>query len=165
MSIEGDEIPAAVLDLEIQSIGPNGQPMLGAAFELLRAEWLRGRRNRELALHLLFLCWYMLVEPPFLTGLDESRVSPDELSSLFNAIHESFVIANLDDAEVLYTTGLAAHLFPWALGDIATWERRGAEYRKRYRALAPSGLDPSLFAGRGAYGDYFARQARVEGGY
>jgi len=35
----------------------------------------------------------------------------------------------------------------------------------RYRSLAPSGLTASDFEGRGAYGDYFAGQVGVRGGY
>ena len=50
----------------------NGAPTLGAAYEVLREQWESGERDRELALHLMFLAWYLNVEPPHLTGLDDA---------------------------------------------------------------------------------------------
>jgi len=67
-------ISAKVMELEIQSVGAHGAPTLGAAYELLRDQWRSGERDRELALHLIFLAWYLNLEPPHLTGLDEARV-------------------------------------------------------------------------------------------
>ena len=83
----------------------------------------------------------------------------------FGEVHEHFQSAISEDAEMLYAVGLMAQLAPWLLGDLATWEARSEEYRRKYRELAPHGLQPSIFAGRGAYGDYFGDQAKVEGGY
>jgi hypothetical protein len=55
---------------------------------------------------------------------------------------------------------------PYLLGeDEATWQARSLAFRGRYRRLAPNGLTASHFEGRGAYGDYFARQVAVPGGY
>jgi len=65
----------------------------------------------------------------------------------------------------LYVVGLMSHLSPWLLGDNATWEARSSDYRAMYRRLEPNGLDPSLFDGRGAFGEYFSHQARVKDGY
>jgi len=45
------------------------------------------------------------------------------------------------------------------------WEERSKKYHKQYRALAPNGIDPLIFLNRGAYGDHFTGQAKVEGGY
>ncbi|MBI3411599.1 MAG: hypothetical protein HY040_24995 [Planctomycetes bacterium] len=56
-------------------------------------------------------------------------------------------------------------LAPWLLGDNDTWEQRSREYHVKYRELKPTGLEPAVFVGRGAYGDYFGGQARVKGGY
>ena len=82
-------IPARALELELESAirEAHGEPLLGAAYEILRDEWRGGDRDRELALHLLFLSWYLLIEPAHLTGLDEERVSTDELMAVFNLIH------------------------------------------------------------------------------
>jgi hypothetical protein len=154
------------MDLENRSVGARGEPTLGNALELAVAEWRAGNRDRELRLHLLFLCWYCSLEPPFLTGLNESSVSSAGLARLFQDVYESFANGILDDAECLFAVGLMAQLAPWALGeDVATWESRSKAFRERYRSLAPGGLSPALFQGRGAYGDYFAGQVSVPGGF
>ena len=160
-------IPARALELELESgiREAHGEPLLGAAYEILRAEWRGGDRDRELALHLMFLSWYLLIEPAHLTGLDEERVSTDELMAVFNEVHEHMALSQSDDAEFLYVVGLMAHLSPWLLGDNAIWEARSNEYLLRYRTLGPNGLDPAVFDERGAYGAYFGSQARVEGGF
>ena len=157
--------PDTILELENQSIGEDGQPTLGRALELAIGEWNAGNREREFRLHLLFLAWYCNLEPPFVTGYNEPT-PPDQLGGLFSAVYETFSDSILDDAEALYVVGLMAMLTPWLLGgDLVTWEARAEEYHARYRALVPDGLSPSLFEGRGAYGDYFADQVQVKGGF
>jgi hypothetical protein len=159
-------LPQAILDLENRSIGARGEPTLGRALELAEAEWRAGNRDRELRLHLLFLCWYCSLEPPFLTGLSESGASSTDLALLFQDVYKSFADGILDDAECLFTVGLMAQLTPWGLGeDVPTWEARSNAFRTRYRALAPEGFSPGLFEDRGAYGSYFAGQVVVPGGF
>src|SRR5688572_17586554 len=97
-------LPEAILALENRSIGARGEPTLGEALELAAAEWRSGDRDRELRLHLLFLCWYCSVEPPVLTGLDESR-APD-MARLFQQVYSSLAAATPDDPELLFTVGL-----------------------------------------------------------
>ena len=157
-------IPERAIELELKHKiwEANGEPTLGAAYEILRDEWRSGDRNRELSLHLMFLSWYLLTEPAHLTGLDEERVSTDELMAIFNEVHEHATPAKNGDAEVLYVVALMADFAPWLLGDDATWEARSREYRILYRALEPNGIDPAVFDGRGAYGKYFARMARIK---
>jgi hypothetical protein len=160
-------ISQKAMQLEIQSLGANGAPTLGAAFELLCDQWRAGERDRELALHLMFLAWYLNVEPALLTGLDEARVSSKELPRFFNEAHDWLLPdgAASTDAEALYAAGLPARMFPWVLGDHDAWSARSESYRQRYRELAPDGIAGSVFEGRGAYGDYYGHQARVDGGY
>lgn len=50
-------------------------------------------------------------------------------------------------------------------GAAGTWETRGRDYRVRYGALVSARLSPSHFEGRGAYGDFFAGQVQVQGGF
>lgn len=158
--------PKAILDLENRSVGAREEPTLGDALELAAAEWRSGNRDRELRLHLLFLCWYCSLEPPYLTGLNESRVPSTDLPRLFQDVYSSFADGIQDDTECLFAVGLMAQLAPWALGeDVQTWESRSAAFRARYRSLAPAGLSPALFQGRGAYGDYFSGQVVVPGGF
>jgi hypothetical protein len=158
--------PQTILDLENRSIGAKGEPTLGPALNLATAEWRSGNRDRELRLHLLFLAWYCNLEPPHLTGWDEPCASSTDLPALFQEVYGSFGSAILDDAEALFVVGLMASLAPWLLGEgVETWEARSRLFRSRYRALMPGGLSAAHFAARGAYGNYFARQAVLPGGF
>ena len=155
------------MELELQSLGNHGAPTLGPAFEVIRDQWRAGERDRELALHLMFLAWYLNIEPAHLTGLDETRISSKDLVEMFNEAHDWLLPdeAASDDAEALYAAGLPARMFPWVLGDHDLWSARSESYRLRYRELAPDGIAGSIFDGRGAYGEYYGQQARVRGGY
>lgn len=157
--------PDTIMELENQSIGNDGRATLGRALELAIGEWNAGNREREFRLHLLFLVWDCNLEPSHITGYQEPTPS-DQLGELFSAVYETFADSIHDDAEALYVVGLMAQLTPWLLGgDLEIWEARSRDYRVRYRALVPDGLSPSYFEGRGAYGDYFAGQVQVAGGF
>ena len=58
-----------------------------------------------------------------------------------------------------------AHMFWFMFDDASAWEKRSIEYRERYQALAPNGIDPATFQNRGAYGAYYGGQAIIKGGY
>jgi hypothetical protein len=158
--------PRAILDLENRNVGADGEATLGLALDLAATEWRSGNRDRELRLHLLFLSWYCNLEPPHLTGFNQTSFPSDDLSQLFHDVYESFENEILDDVECLYVVGLMAMLTPYLLGDDeATWEARSVAFKERYRLLAPKGLTAAHFEGRGAYGDYFAGQVVVPGGF
>jgi hypothetical protein len=158
-------IPLQALELEKFDVGVPAKPTLHEAYEILRDGWRKGDRDRELALHLMFLCWYMLIEPPHLTGLDERRVSSQELVTVFNEVHDCMLPVSRGEGEFFYVVGLMSNLSPWLLGDNDLWEARSKEYRAMYRQLQPNGPDPVVFEGRGAFGEYFVGQARVKDGY
>jgi hypothetical protein len=124
-----------------------------------------GSRDQELGLHLMFLSWYLLCEPPHLTGLNKHSVPLSSLAPVFHEVHEHFIPTIKADAEMLYVVGLMTVLFPYFLGDTETMEALAREYRTLYRLLEPRGLAAEVFTNRGAYGDYFESQARVVGGY
>ena len=132
---------------------------------ILKEQWRNGDRDRELGLHLMFLTWYGLVEPGHLTGFSENEELTRELNQTLKDVHACFEPQIYQDAEMLYAFGLAAHMFWYMFDDASAWEKRSIEYRQRYRALAPDGIDPEIFRDRGAYGEYYAGQAKVEGGY
>jgi hypothetical protein len=159
-------LPRQVLELEVRSAGDNGEPTLGRALQRAAAEWRRGSRDRELCLHLLFLSWYCNLEPPHLTGFQQTSFPSPDLCQLFAAVYDSVEADLVDDAEFLYVVGLMALLTPYLLGgDENIWTARSVAFGKRYRALVPAGLPASQFAGRGAYGEYFGGQVIVPGGY
>lgn len=160
-------ISAEAMELEQRSLDPAAPPLLGAAYLLIRDQWLSGERDRELALHLLFLAWYLIVEPEHLTGLDKGRVPETDLQQMFDDVHDWLLPLGdaSTDVEALYVAGLPAHMFPWELGEAHLWETRSIAYRIRYRNLVPDGINPAVFEGRGAYGAYYASQARVVDGF
>ncbi len=158
-------IPPEALKLEDRSIGVNGEPTLAAAYDLLKRDWRRDVRDRELALHLFFLAWYGLVEPSHLTGFSGHPDGSDGLNEMLSEVHSYLEPQLTADAEILYVMGLAAHLFWFMFRDPKVWEQRAVDYRRRYRTLAPNGIDPGVFRDRGAYGHYYARQAAVKNGY
>ena len=163
-------IPREALELENRNIGVDGEPTLADAYVILRAKWLEGDRDRDLGLHLMFLAWYGATEPDHITGFtkpwEETR---SELLPVFKEVHDYFAPEIGSDTEMLYVVGLIAHMQWFMLDDdmdiAKAWEKRSEEYHKQYRKLAPNGIDPEIFSNRGAYGDYFEGQAKVEGGY
>jgi hypothetical protein len=156
-------IPAAALALENRSIGFEGEQTLPLAYRILLEEWRNGNRDREVGLHLAFLAWYFLVEPPFITGFD--RVDDDaSLAPVFTEVHDHFAPETSRDTEVLFVFGVMATLFPWALGVEARWADLGQRYQAQFRKLEPAGLAPGVFEARGAYGDYFANHVRPRPG-
>ncbi len=157
-------ILSEALELENRHIGKNGEPTLGEAFKLLRAEWQKGNRDRELCLHLLFLGWYGQAEPPFLTGFEGPEF--DDVQTFFKDVLDYVLPIIENDAEMLYIVGLGAHLFEYIFpGGESVWIARSEEYRRRYRELYPNGIEPNIFLNRGYYGEYYFGQASVEGGY
>lgn len=127
------------------------------AYRQLRASWDAGDRDREHALHLLFLAWMHWADPPWVTGMAED---PREVE-LWHEIFAHFGGEGSSDAEFLHVAGLMALLFPYVLGDEEAWEAAAERVKVRSLQLRPEGFPPELFEGRGGYGRYFAHQARV----
>ncbi|HTK37091.1 MAG TPA: hypothetical protein VL325_01250 [Pyrinomonadaceae bacterium] len=158
-------IPAEALELENRSLGINYEPTLAEAYKILKAAWDKGNRDREVALHLMFIAWYGIIEPSHITGFIESDEEKHKLNQVLFDVHEHFKARISDDAEMLYTFGLMASMEYYMLERPDYWEKIGIEYRPLYRALAPNGLDSSIFKDRGAYGEYYEMQSQTLGGY
>lgn len=120
-----------ILELENRGYSQNGEPVLIEAYRLLKKQWQKGDRDRELGLHLLFLSWYGLIEPPFVFGEYDEKI--DKLQETFHDVFRYFEPRLDEDVELLYVIGLPAHMFPFILGDERTWEIRAAQYRETYR--------------------------------
>jgi hypothetical protein len=123
----------------------------------LRDSWAAGDRDRERALHLLFVSWMHWADPPFVTGMSEDP----RATELWHEVFEHFGGEDSADAEFLYVAGLMAELFPWVLGDETVWEATAKRMKARSLQLRPEGFAPELFEGRGDFGEYFAHQARA----
>lgn len=126
-------------------------------YRRLKADWQGGSRDRENALHLLFLAWMHWADPPFVTGMGDDPDAKDLWCSIF--VH--FGGEGAQDAEFLHVAGLMAELFPWALGDEHNWSLRAGRMKARSLRLNPDGFSSGFFHGRGHYGEYFAHQART----
>lgn len=125
-----------------------------AEYRRLKAGWHVGSREREDALHLLYLAWMHWADPPFVTGMEEDP----EAIKLWLAISSYFGGENSEDAEFLHVAGLMAGITPEELGD--GWTSRADRMTARSLQLKPDDFPPEIFEGRGLYGEYFAHQAR-----
>ena len=157
--------PESAMIAEQQGWGNQGRQTLADAYHILKREWDGGNHEREVGLHLLFLSFYGLVEPQKFTGFREDEATYRALRTTFEQVHASFERPYANDAEFLYVVGLIANMFAEWLGDAARWRQIAVDYRPRYRALAPAGLNPAVFTDRGAYGDYFRGHVQVADGY
>jgi hypothetical protein len=126
------------------------------AYTSLRNGWAAGDRDRERALHLLFLSWMHWADPSFVTGMSDDPQALDLWHAIFAHIggEESL------DAEFLYVVALMARITPWGLGDVGTWEAASERLKARSLHLNPGGFSPDTFASGGEYGRYFAHHAR-----
>jgi hypothetical protein len=158
-------IPKEAMDLENRSFGDNWEATIADAWGILHKQWQTGDRDRELGLHLMFLSWYSMIEPKHITGFEESIEMFHELERVFEEVHSFFEPDIHQDAEMLYVVGLVAHMQWFMFSNREKWEAISIEYRKAYRALAPDRFEPAVFEGRGAYGDYFGRHAKLEDAY
>lgn len=129
-------------------------------YRRLKAAWESGHRDREDALHLLFLAWMHWADPPFVTGMEDDP----EADKLWRMIYGYFGGEESTDAEFLHVAGLMAGIFPWGLGDEVEWASRATRMQTRSLDLKPRGFSPEFFMGRSDYGDYFAHQARASAG-
>jgi hypothetical protein len=109
-----------------------GAPTLGFAAAALLARWQFGLRYEETLLRLVFLRWYSLIEPPFLTGLGDfgETVDAETLITEFGGD------ASLSD-EGRFIIGILGHgPFAFGLGEEEAWRERARTF---FRAAAVSG--------------------------
>ena len=129
------------------------------ACRLLRERWSAGDRDREPALHLLFLTWMHWADPPFVTGMSDDPAAVEQWHTIF----DFFGGEASSDAEFLHVAATMATITPWALGDEELWNAAAERMRARSLDLRPAGFSPATFEGRSDYGEYFAHQARPSG--
>ena len=101
-----------------------GAPTLGiAAAELLR-RWRFGLKDEETLLRLIFLRWYSLTEPPFLTGLNEFA---DEVE-VENVLDE-FGGEDRLSGEGRFVIAVLGHgAYAVGLGEEAAWHEKSRRY-------------------------------------
>ena len=149
-----------------------GVPSLGKAADELLLRWRHNLRDAETAMRLVYLCWYRCCEPLHLTGLEDDLPSTDAIIAEFGDEEQL-------TAEMLFSIGMLAYLFPYCLGDETTWQHRATIYLQRATTVEPTSplfrnwpyfigdsnaiVDPEVFIrtevharfhGRGAFGEY-----------
>lgn len=141
-----------VIKIEDAYCGLSGRPSLGEAYAMLSERWAAGHRDRETALHLLFLNWFAIAEPNSLTGLPEIvRADPDP-QSILKVLQGS----KGQDLELDFVLWIMTEVCPWGLGgDESFWVDLGAALKPQSASSLPS---VETFQDRGAYGHYFAHQ-------
>jgi hypothetical protein len=119
--------------------------------------WRLGSRDRETALRLAFLDWYSCSEPDFLTGMPELPSG----ASFFTECSEYLLTSHHDD-EVGFVLGWMMKSFPYCCGTLPYphWLARGQQLWSEH-SRAERRPKPSVFLGRGAYGQYFAHISNV----
>jgi hypothetical protein len=138
---------------------------LADCFATLVAAWTRGVRDREVALHLMFIASHGLVEPTFITGFGkpESKLAPEEASVLRHVFAETthyLMDAWPGDPEILFVLGITFRMFGAVLRDEHLLLARENIERSYSHADCP---DPAIFRTRGGYGRYYGAQARTFG--
>ncbi len=141
-----------IISVENRYTSSIGEPSLGQALSLLKERWSSGEKDKETALHLLFLVWYSCSEPGFLTGLPELELKP----SLFTEVFEYLGSEKSTDPEVCLVVGIMAEVAPWCIGDESYWLNTSKKLKARSLSLKPEGFEPQYFHNRGAYGQYFS---------
>lgn len=142
----------AITKIEERYAFPRGEPSLGEAYALLSQRWRDGSRDLDTALRLMFLAWYTACEPGFLTGLSSDEPTFEIFEEVFHTMGGSA------SSDPLFTFAVAymAALFPWACGPEEIWAKRAKECQARYEILGAPRFTSNHFAGRGAFGRYFA---------
>jgi hypothetical protein len=137
-----------------------GVQLMEEDYQKLRAGWAAGDRDRERALHLLYLSWWHWAEPDFLTGLSDDPT----VVQLWRDIFADFGGEASVDAEFLFVAAIMAEVTPWAFDDEDAWATAADMMMARSLLLKPDGFSPAAFEGRGDFGKYFAHQASTPRG-
>lgn len=130
--------------------------MLGKAHQLFMKRWKSGARNRETALRLLFLNWLALVEPPFLTGLDDEEINKEFNKELFYYLGGELS----NDPEFLLVLSVMWEIGEWVLGEEKFWNEVGKNFCRRLSSIDKTPLSKEVFKNRGEYGHYFTKQLK-----
>ena len=120
-------------------------------WQQLSHKWQQGDRDRETCLRAAYIVWISRVELPFCNDLAEGLPVELVMEAFRHLGGETAV-----DPEVLFVFSVMAAVADWGLGDAAYWSAIGQEFSERLGSDFPT---PTVFEGRGAYGEYFAHQA------
>ena len=84
---------------------------------MLEKEWASGKRDTHIARRILFLAWYAVVEPSFVTGIDSTPYVKQVWHELLSVVERS-AQNNLESALIL---GYMASFAPYVFGSDDVW--------------------------------------------
>jgi hypothetical protein len=110
---------------EIERGYSHGVPTLGFAAKALLQRWQLGIKDEETLVRLIFLLWYRMTEPVFLTGLDEFKVNDISVESL---MHDSGREIGLS-GEARFVVAVLGHgAYAFGLGSEVEWHGRSRRF-------------------------------------
>lgn len=137
-----------ILDVE-EEYAKRGERSLGRAIAYLSKRWLHGCTDRDTALHLVFLTWYSLLEPPRLTGANPTQEQLEAAASTIDYFIEfgadksaKFVLNHLLDSAAWAMPGEASN---WR-DVVKTDERTHSPTTNGVQVLEERGLIATYFA-------------------
>ncbi len=154
---ELDQITA----VENEHSRPGAPPRLGDAHTMLEARWRAGKRDLETGLRLMFLAWWAVTQPPYLTGMG----TQEGCGKTFREVFDYFGGTAAAEPELLYAVEYICSRDPWfcdGAGAEAAWSEVAVQCGKAARQLKPEGYPAEHFEARGTYGEYFAHIARSD---
>ena len=131
-------------------------------FEHLTSSWNARSLSKDERFRLLFYSWYLMAEPPYLTGFCESKQAEVDPKITFQEIFESTPESVKEEPEFLFIVGTMAKLFPSLLGDEKVWAQRAKEYLLKCRAEYPEWMNSKSFETNDQYDEYFSHTLKAE---
>lgn len=104
------------------------------AKELLTKQWSLNP-DVKATIHLVFFCWYLLVEDGPL-GLD-ADIDFNGLESLLHQVTAVGLANFMDKEDFLWNFGYIITLFPYYFGEYELWEEKGEELLKKAHMRNP----------------------------
>ena len=108
------------------------------AVALYEGRYFRGASDKETVLRLLFLYWYALAEPPYITGLDGVSEPALRFTQLFEKAEPKYQ----HDAEFCWILGYLLSLDPFFFGNEEKWRDKSKALLARAFQLEPT--DPII---------------------
>ncbi len=102
-----------------------GAPTLGFAASALLQRWRFGLKDEETLIRLVFLLWYRMTEPPYLTGLDKFELKGVSVESLL----ADFGGEDHLSGEARFVGAILGHgPYAYGLGNEAEWQARSRRF-------------------------------------
>jgi len=110
---------------EIERAYLHGAPTLGFAGNALFQRWEFGLRDEETLIRIIFLLWYRMTEPLFLTGLDKFRAEDVSVDGLIRDFGGEIRLSG----ETRFIVAVLGHgSYAYGLGSEAEWQEKSRRF-------------------------------------